>query len=383
MTIETTLLEQAYVKEESGYGTLATPGATDAFRHQELSLDKKLNREPSPEKRGTPDRAQSLPRASDTNWELGSAYWEPSGTLGTQSYLSPFLKNGFGTRTAPALATTVNGTPSPTATGCTLIADTGLAVGDLIVFTVASGARREITRIKTKAGLAITYDALSAAPDTPGAAVSGVNYKLASTHGTSLSIFKYHTAGGFKEAVSGAIVTGMTFLFDGSKEVGVKLRGPGKNRITGASVPAIPGAFTTVGSPASGLVGNFYVDGAAFLVLRAEVTVESNSQIRRGEIGTAGLGTGVIDHADFRNVTVSVSFYLEDTNLLTKADAITTAVLRLLVGDANGAMVGVVLPRVEFEIPALPASGGPKVVTIEGTAYSPGSGNDQAYAAEI
>lgn len=380
MTVETTLLEQAYVKEESGYGVLATPAATDAFRHQELVLDKKNNREPSPEKRGTPDRSQSLPRPSESTWDLGAAFWEPSQTLGTQSYLSPFLKNGMGARTTPALATTVEAAPSPTTTGCTLTSAAGLAVGDTIVFTVASGARREITRIKTIAGAAITFDALSAAPDAPGAAVSGVNYALSSLHPTSLSIFKFHTAGGFKEAVSGAIVNRMQFTFDGGREVGIAMSGPAKDKTrTGFSQP---GAFTTVGSPASGLVGNLYVDGTAFLVLSATVTVENNSDLRRGEIGTGGLGTGIMHHVDFRNVTVSVSFYLEDTNLIGKSEASTLAVLRLLVGDTNGKMVGAVLPAVEFEIPTIPATGGPKVVTIEGVAYSGGSGNDQIFLGE-
>lgn len=380
MTIETSLLEQCYVKEETPYGTLATPASGDAFRHQEISLEKSLNRTPSPEKRGTPDRAQSRPGLPDTSFDLSSGYWEPSGTLGTPSYMGPFFKNAFGASHAITLATTVNAAPAPTTTGCTLISATGLAVGDLIVFTVAAGARREITRVKTVAGLAITYDALSVAPDTPGAAVSGVNYSLTSLVPTSLSVFKFHTAGGFKEAISGAIVNKFSLAFDGSKDVMLKMSGPGKNRVlTGFSQP---GAFTTVGSPASGLVGNFYVGGAAFLVLSANIEADNQSQLRRGEIGTQGFGTGIISHADFRNITVTVSFYVEDPLLINQAEAVTTSVLRLLIGDTNGSMVGVVVPKVEFEIPKLPTSGGPKVVTISGVAYAT-TGNDAIFAAEI
>lgn len=379
MTIETSLLEQAFVVEETAYGeTVVTPAATDGFRHQELLLDKKNQREPSPEKRGTPDRSQSLPRRAASTWELGAAFWEPSGVLGTQSYLSPFLRNGMGVRTLPALATTVNAAPSPTTTGCTLISATGLAVGDTMIFDVASGARREITRIKTIATLAVTYDALSVAPDVPGAAVSGVNYALASLHPSSLRIFKFHTAGGFQEAVNGAIVNRMELTFDGSREVGIVLGGPSADRVrTGFSQPA---SFTTVGTPASGLVGNLHVDGTAFLVLSAVVTIENNSELRNTELGTS-LASGIINHSDFRNVTVSVMFYLEDLNLLAKAETITKAVLRLVVGNANGLMVGMVMPDVEFEIPTLPTTGGPKVVTIEGVAYAPG-GNDAIFLGE-
>jgi hypothetical protein len=79
---------------------------------------------------------------------------------------------------------------------------------------------------------------------------------------------------------------------------------------------------------------------------------------------------------------VSVTFYLEDTNLITKGEASTLAVLRLLVGNVNGKMVGAVMPSVEFEIPEIPATGGPKIVTIEGIAYQAGSGNDGLFLGE-
>jgi len=380
MTVESTLLEQAYVVEEGAYGeTLVDPSATDGFRHQELDLDKKNNREPSPEKRGTPDRSQSLPRRPDSNWDLSTAFWEPSGTLGTQSYLSKFLKNGMGTRTIVNLATTVNAAPAPTTTSATLISAGTLAVGDTIVFTVAAGARREITSVKTVAGLAITFDALSVAPDVPGAAVSGVNYKLASLHPGSLRVFKFHTAGAFKEAVNGAIVNRIQLTFDGSREVGIAVSGPSKDKFrTGFNPPA---GFTTVGTPASGLVGNLFVDGTAFLVISAEITMENNSELRNRELGSS-VASGIIHHTDFRNVTVSVQFYLEDVNLIAKAETFTKAVLRLLVGNANGLMVGCVLPSVEFEIPSIPTTGGPKIVTIEGVAYDPGLGNAAMFLGE-
>lgn len=381
MTIETTLLEQAYVKEESPYGTLATPGSTDAFRHIELGLKAKNNREPSQTKMGTPDRLSSLPRGVTAEWDLGSAYWEPSGTLGTPSYMSPFLKNGIGAVHTTNLATTVAAMPAPTTTSATLVSVTGLAVGDTMVFTVGAGARREVTRIKTLVASAVTFDALSAAPDAPGAAVSGVSYNLATLVPTSLSIFKFHTAGGFKEAVKGAIVDKLEFMFDGAKEVGLKMSGPAATKTRSGF--SQPGAFTVVGSPASGLVGNLYIDGTAFLILSSTVTVENNNDLRRNELGNLGIATGIIHHKDFRNITVSVTFYLEDTNLITKGEASTLASLRLLVGNVNGKMIGAVMPSVEFEIPEIPTSGGPKIVTAQGIVYQAGLGNDGLFLGEI
>lgn len=377
MTIESGALEQAYAKVESSYGTLATPASTDAIRHLALQLTAKQNREPSPEKRGTPDAAQSLPRRKTAAWDLSAALWEPSGTLGTASYFGAMLKAGFGAQTTPALNTTVAATPAPTATGCTLTSATGLAVGDTIVFTLGSGARREITRVKTVAGAAITYDNLSAAPDTPGAAVSGVNYKLTSLITESLSIFLFHTGGGFQQAVQGALVNRIEFTFDGTREVQIAMSGPAKKLVrTGFSQP---GSHTTVGSPASGMVGNFYIDTAAFLITQAVVTLENSLGLRNSELGTDS-ATGYF-REDRRQVTAQVSFYLEDTSLISTAESVGQDVLRLLVGDTDGKMVGVVLPKVEWEIPEIPTSDGPKIVQANGVGYAT-SGNDQIVAGE-
>jgi hypothetical protein len=378
MTIESSLLEQAFVKSEGGtYGTLATPGATDGFRHLELTLNGKHNRAPSQEKTGTPDRVNSLPRGVTADWNLNSAYWEPSGTLGTPSFLGPFLKNGMGAQHVTNLATTI--ASGAATTGATLTSVTGLQVGDLVVVTLSTGARRELTRIKSIVGSVVTWDPLSAIPDSPGAVVSGVNYTLSSLLPDSLSIFKFHTAGGYKEAVSGAIVDKFGFMFDGSKEVDFNASGPAASWIdTGFSQP---GAFTVVGSPASGLVGNVYFDDTAFLVLSAKVDVDNKHQLRRNEIGTNGIATGKISHADFRDIKVQVSFYLEDVSLITKAKNVTRSVLRLLIGSTNGAMVGAIAPSVEFEIPTIPATGSPMVVTIDGVAYGT-NGNDALYVTE-
>src|SRR5689334_914332 len=98
MTIENGLLEQAYVDEEASYNptVVGTLVAGDGIRHLELSLTKKNNREPSPEKRGTPDASQSLPRRITQGFDLSSIMWEPSGTLGTMSNIGKLIEGGMG-----------------------------------------------------------------------------------------------------------------------------------------------------------------------------------------------------------------------------------------------------------------------------------------------
>lgn len=380
MTIESGALESAYAKVESAYGTLAagTPDATDAIRHVELALNKKNNREPSPHKRATPDKARSLPRRKTANFSV-TGFWEPSGTFGTAGYFAPMLKAAFGAQTTPDLQTTVEAAPSPTTTTATLADTTGLAVGDQMVFDVASGARREVTRILTLPGSdAVTFHALSAAPDAAGDAVSGVNFKLASLLTESLTIYLFHTGGGFKQAGTGSIVNRVEFTFDGTREVGIAMSGPCKD-VTRSGI-TLPGDHTTVGEPASGMVGNFYLDAAAFLISQSTVVLENNEILRNIELGTDS-ATGHMRDGGGRNVTVSCQFYLEDVTLIATAEAVGQDVFRLLVGNTDGQMVAVVCPRVEWEIPDTPTTNGPKIVTANGVAYAV-DGNDQITAGE-
>lgn len=388
MTIETGALEQAYAKVESAFAASAATGgealsATDGIRHLELSLTSKKNREDSPEKRGTPDVQQKLPRRQTQTWNLSSIMWEPTGSLGTISNVGKFVKAGFGSNHVLSLVTTVAGAASTT--GCDLTSAAGVAVGDMIVLTVGAGASREVTRIKTVAGVSITFDALSAAPDVPGAAVVGITYGLANNITETLSVYKYYNAGGFKQAVFGSVVDQIEAMFDGTKEVLLALQGPAGRYADGSTgggtIQAKPGSHTTVGSPASGMVGNFYVDGTAFLVIAAKITINNAIELRNKELGTTW-ASGIAGRANLRQVKVSVTFYLEDTNLIGKANSITKGVLRCLVGQTNGSMIGAVCPSVEFEIPDIGNEIGPKEITIEGTALAV-SGNDQVFFGEL
>jgi len=155
MTIESGALEQSYVKLETAYAVTPADvlGATDAIRHLDLSVESKKNREPSPEKRGTPDESQSLPRRQSQNFNLASIMWEPSGTLGTISDVGMFLKAGLGGQSTATLDTTILAAPAPAITGASLTAVTGLAVGSLIAVNVPLAglvpAHKEVTKIVT------------------------------------------------------------------------------------------------------------------------------------------------------------------------------------------------------------------------------------------
>jgi hypothetical protein len=383
MTIETGALEQCYIKQETAYNVTPADAlaGSDGVRHLELSIESKKNREPSPEKRGTPDVSQMLPRRQSTNWDLSSIMWEPSGTIGTISNVGKLLTGGFGSSHTANLVTTIASGAS--ATGATLTSGTGLAVGDIVVVTMPAG-HREITRLKTVAGAVVTWDALSVSPSVSAAVISGLTYLLTNNITHSFAIYKYYNAGNFKQAAYGSVVNRIQARFHGMGEVMLGLNGPSANYAdtTFGTVQAKPGTHVTVGAPASGLVGNFYVDGNSFLVISAEATIENNIELRNKELGTA-FATGIAGRADLRVVRVQVTFYMEDTRLFTMGNAAsTTGVLRCVVGDTNGSIVGMVCPKVEFERPAIGNEIGPKEVTIEGMALAT-SGNDQVFFGEL
>jgi hypothetical protein len=285
---------------------------------------------------------------------------------------------------AGGLATTVAAMPAATATSATLTSVVGLAVGDIIVFTMGDGSR-QVTRIKTLVGSAITFDALSAAPATPGAAVAGVTFSLASTITDFFAIYKYYNAGNFKQATYGAVVDQFGVVFDGTKEAGLSFQGPAgdyaDSSTGGGTVQAKPGAHTTVGSPIGGMVGNFYVDGNAFLVIGAKFNYANNLELRNKELGTS-TATGIAGRTNNRKIGVSLQCYLEDTRLMGYARSVTRGVLRCIVGNVNGSMLGAVAPSVEFEIPDVGNEIGPKEVTINGMCYAT-NGNDGLFLGEI
>lgn len=389
MTIETGALEQAYAKLETAFGVVPADAlsATDAIRQLELSVSGKMNREPSPEKRGTPDEAQSLPRRFTAQWNLSNMLWEPSGTLGTASIAGKFLKGAMGAQhvIAAGLDTTVAAMPAATATGCTLTSATNLAVGDIIVFTTGTGTKREATRVISVAGAAITYDALTAAPDTPGKATAGVTYSLANLNADSFAIYKYYNAGNFKQAVYGAVCDQAVVSFDGTKEAMLQFQGAAANYADGSTgggtVQAKPGAHTTFGLPIGGMVGNFNVDGNPFLVIGAKFSLANALELRNKELGTS-FASGIAGRTAKRKINVQLQCFLEDTRLMGYARTVQKGVLRCIVGNVNGSMVAAVAPSVEFEIPDVGNEIGPKEVTISGVCYAT-SGNDQLFLGEI
>jgi hypothetical protein len=81
-------------------------------------------------------------------------------------------------------------------------------------------------------------------------------------------------------------------------------------------------------------------------------------------------------------VKVNVSYYFDDDSLITKAETIATAEARLLVGASAGKRVGMVLPKIEWEMPEFPDAASGIVLSQDGMALET-DGNDEVFAAEL
>ena len=378
MAINTNITLQGFVLDESAFNDttyVSGFGATNVFDFDRLTLTGALNRTIDRSRRGTPDTYATRDQRPTAEWDL-VAPWKPSGTLGTPSGLSTFLRRALGSRTAPNLATTIASGAS--ATGATLTSGTGLAVGDCMVITMPAG-HREATRLKTVAGAAVTWDALSTAPSVSAAAVSGVNYKLTTAAPSSVTILKAYVDNTDQEVVTGAMVNDLTITFAGSDVVMISASGPAARlRTSGATVP---GSTTFLaGEALASFDGNNYIDGNAFLLTRMVLNFRGGLAMRNSEIGTR-YASGVF-RSDFRELNVEVEYYFEDTDIRTAAEAVTKTVIRHIAGNTNGNMLGCVIPKVEWERPrASQADNGAVMVTASGKVIAT-SGNDTAFLFE-
>ena len=377
MAINTNITYQAWGEAEAAFNdTTYVSGlaATNVFDCDRLDLRGSLNRVMLRNRRGTPDQFENRAGRQTAEWST-SCPWKPSGTLGTIGRNGFLVKAAMGASTAPALSTTVASGAS--ATGATLTSGSGLAVGDCVVVTMPAG-HREVTRLKTVAGAAVTWDALSATPSVSAAVVSGVNFKQQTAVPDSIYLVKAYVDNTDQEVVTGAIVDEMVLTFAGDEHVMLSLRGPGaRYRTAGAT---IPGSTTFLGSPITSFDGNNYIDGNAFLLRRLVVTYRHNLALRNTEIGVT-YASGQFRN-DFREIRVEAEYYFEDTDIETAAEAVTATTVRHIAGNVNGSMLGVVIPIVEWERPvSSSADNGAVIMTATGTVKA-STGNDAIFLTE-
>lgn len=385
MAVQDFSTQRIYAKKESAFNdsTYQSLAAANAIRVRTFSLTPKHNHVPSKDKTPTPDVISSNPRMETTGWQAGLA-WKPSGTIGTGSEAKALFEAFFGSMVAAGggsgVTTTVSASPTPTVTGFTVASATGLAVGDVIVVTMAAG-HREATRITAIATNALTVSpALTAAPATGAAVVAGVSYKLITAAPGSLALGNFMTSK--KEGGAGSWVDAIELNFGKEEEVMATFSGRCAQYLRNGNAGLTdPTTQTFVGTELNGLVGKAIVNSNIFKVTAVKLSLANNLAPRVEDIGDA-YATEIF-RSSKRDFKIDVSFYVDDHRIVDLSTTPTKAPITFVLGSANGAMLACVCPNVLYEMVGLPSGQeGAAIVTASGQAYGV-NGNDAITLAEL
>lgn len=373
-------LGKLFVAEESGgYGVAPTLVGGDAVRHLDVGFSYNLNRQNSMERRGTPGLRDRFSRHIQAGFDLRSAYLSPSGTLGTVPEADPLIKNGLGAVTSATTSTTVASAASSTAFTVQAGLGASFAVGQVIaVRRAANSSRVEPRRITNIATDAITVaPALGGTPASGDTVKAGVNYRPANDLPSSLTLARYLPNQSFE--LHGGVVDKLGFTFDGNDEVKIRASGPAKEQIRPAQTE--PGAFTTIGTPVTGIVGAVLLNGTAYKITKLDIEVNNMMELINDSLGE--------DRAEgfYRNgrrdITLGIDARMtDDATLYALAEAAGDGVICGHVGNTEGRVWAYFLPKAEFDIPDTPDDDGAIRWSFKGVAKET-LGNDELILAQL
>lgn len=377
-------LGKCYAKVESSFGTAPTFVATDALRHIDVSTTASNNRADSLEKRGTAGLRDRFSRHIQAALDIKNAYLQPSGTLGTKPEAHVILTNAWGVETTGALSTTI--ASGAAVGGAVLTSGTGAAVGQGVSIVVAGGTApgTYLRVLVTVTGSTVTW-----LPNLPGAPAAGdtvkntcTTYTLANEVPNSFSFGHYLP--NVSVEMHGCVTDKFKVMFDGNNEVTFSATCPAKERLRPAQT--IPGAFTTVGSTITGIVGAFLYAGTAYQITKFTFDM-TNAEKMQDEIYGTDRSQGF-----YRNGRRKVAFTIQarvtdDTAVVTAAESAADGTMFVQCNNVEGKNIGIYMPRVEFDAPATPDSDGAMDYSFSGVAKETltgiGSGatagNDEAF----
>src|SRR4029434_8087771 len=334
-------LEQVFAKEESAYGTIATPIAADAFHvvtpGPALKPDQAMIR--GTEKTGS----RSMPKPATCGGAIAATcdipmYVEPSGTPGVKPDGACLYKNLMGAENV--ISTTVASAAS--GSNITLTSATGIKKGSIRVIG------KEMRPIASLAGAVATMGVPFSSTPAAAAAVKAVNYELAGPVPSSISVFSYIQQR--PHCACGAVLHQVVFSFVDEGILPVLLNGFGKDVVT-TPIPAQPTPIYT-GTMLTKFCGKAFLEGVAAQLLDMTCTINNGDVPRDIEIGslsTSGISRGV------RQVSDTFVVYLTD---ITKAfyqsakDRVNQS-LFIQIGDVAGKMFSIWLPQRILNVPAM------------------------------
>jgi hypothetical protein len=366
-------LGKCFAKDESDYAVAPVFAATDALRHIEVNTSASLNRSDSLEKRGTPGLRDRFSRHITGLLDIKNAYLQPSGMIGTKPEANVILKNAFGVETVGSASTTI--ASAPTTTGATLTSGTGMAVGKAVSIVVAAGTApgTYLRVLASVAGAVVTWTpALQGAPAAADTVKTCVQYTFANELPGGFSFAHYLPD--LSVEMHGCVTDKLQIMFDANNEVTFSASCPAKERLRPAQT--IPGSFTTVGSPITGIVGAFLFNGTAYQIMKLSSALTNAEALQNDIYGT--------DRAQgfYRNGRRSLALAVDarvtdDLAVVTQAEIASDNALLIQCNNVEGKTIGLYMPRVEFDVPQTPDGDGAMSYSFTGVAKEV-SGNDEA-----
>lgn len=340
--------EQVYISEQSTFGTLVWPAAGDAIKHLKCTIERKEERTPRRDQRGTRSRGETVVGRRSVTWSL-SGLLIPSGSAGTPPDAGLIFKHAFGVETINAGVSVVY----------SLLRDLEATLKGLSIHRYANhmhqAARDAIVQelsIKASGSGEAEFEASGDAAEeiltgsstlAVAAALGATSITVAAGDGVKYSVDSQIDVGTSTNhrvsAISGDVLTLATGLA-AAQGVGV------------AIVPNKPAA-TTAGSPVSGIIGQYQIDAATVKIISASVKLSNKLKMRNNEYGSS-VAQGFAS-PEMREVTFEKELYLTKDYLKYYGHArqLVQKDLALTIGNTAGKRAVIDMDKTEFDIPAI------------------------------
>jgi hypothetical protein len=329
--------EHVYAAEETTFGTLKVPIATDAV--------KVVN--PGPALKGTQavirgnektgSRSQSPPlRCGSIAGTCDLAFYvEPSGTAGTAPDGKAVYKNLMGAE--EIVNTTV--TSAVSGSNITLASATGIHAGSIL------GIGAEMRPVASLAGNVATMAVPFSTTPAGASTVKAVNYVLKDPVASSLSVFSYISD--LPLVSLGTVFNQGTFSFQ-DELAHLALGGLGTD-VTDQGIPAEPTPVYT-GTPIAKGCGKAFLNGVASDLLDFTSTINNGDEARQIPVGktvTSGISRGL------RVISLTFIVYLDSVtkNLFGIAKNRTSQTVFIQVGDVAGKIFSLWFPQIILQTP--------------------------------
>jgi len=332
-------MERVYAAEETTFGVMKPPVATDAFRVANPGPTMKAEQAVvrANEKTGSRSQSPSLRCGSISGTITLPLYVEPSGTPGVAPDGKALYKNLMGKETI--VSTTV--TTATDASHITLASPTGIKAGTIL------GIGAEMRPVGSIAGNIATMAVPFSTTPAGAAVVKAVVYELQDPLPSTLSVYSYIQE--WPHVSVGTVFNQGVFSFV-DEVLHLELTGIDTD-VLDAAIPTEPTPIYS-GFPLARGCGKVYINGVVANVLEFTVTINNGDEARQIPIGsqvTSGISRGL------RVVTDTFTVYLTDVtkDYYAIAKNRTNQPLFVQIGDVAGKLFSIYLPQRTLNTPDL------------------------------